>query len=406
MCENGQSYTETPFCAFNKITRIESTAVLLRQAGLWSNALNLSGFERKLTLPDTPDAWYGYAQKGIQTGIITPDANGKIRPNENITRREFVRMAANIFRVNLCAIRSADGTIPLETTDTVMPASPLVLNARASLIRDTEPLEFQFLSTLTGGTAPYTYKWDFADGTNSTDQNPKHLFPAPGKYEVLITGVDSKGSAVSTNIPLVLPLATGAQAKGLDISLTVHVTNPNPAVPSEIQFVSTVTGGVGPYTYKWDFADGTNSTDQNPVHLFDAPGTYEVKVTATDSRGVSVTDTVQLDFSNTGNLTPPVILSTTTITPAKLAVTIQADSVDEYQPSNIQFTSTLTGGTGPFTYQWNFGDGTTSATQNPEHLFDAPGSYDVVLIVTDANNLTVTSHLNLTFTDTGKTVTP
>lgn len=149
VCENGQSYTQAPFCAFNKITRIESTAVLLRQAGLWSNALNLSGFERKLTLPDTPDNWYGYAQKGIQVGIITPDATGKIRPNENITRREFVRMAANIFRVNLCAIRSTDGTIPLQTTNTAVPTSPLVLTARANLISDTRPLEFQFLSTLT-----------------------------------------------------------------------------------------------------------------------------------------------------------------------------------------------------------------------------------------------------------------
>ncbi|MDD2745471.1 MAG: PKD domain-containing protein, partial [Candidatus Gracilibacteria bacterium] len=108
----------------------------------------------------------------------------------------------------------------------------------------------------------------------------------------------------------------------------------------------------------------------------------------------------------TGNLTPPVILSTTTITPAKLAVTIQADAVNESQPSTIQFTSTLSGGTGPFTYLWNFGDGATSTTQNPEHVFDAPGSYDVVLVVTDAKDLTVTSTLNLTFTDTGKTVTP
>lgn len=207
MCENGQSYTQAPFCAFNKITRIESTAVLLRQAGLWSNALNLSGFERKLTLPDTPDNWYGYAQKGIQVGIITPDATGKIRPNENITRREFVRMAANIFRVNLCAIRSADGTIPLQTTDTPLSASPLVLSARANLISDARPLEFQFLSTLTGGIAPYTYKWNFADGTNAEVQNPKHLFPAPGKYEVTITGIDSKGTSVSTTIPLVLPRA-------------------------------------------------------------------------------------------------------------------------------------------------------------------------------------------------------
>lgn len=31
-CQDGQTYSGTPFCAFNKITRIEAAAVLLRQA--------------------------------------------------------------------------------------------------------------------------------------------------------------------------------------------------------------------------------------------------------------------------------------------------------------------------------------------------------------------------------------
>ena len=39
-CQDGQAYSETPFCAFNKISRIEAAAVLLRQAGLWDNTKN------------------------------------------------------------------------------------------------------------------------------------------------------------------------------------------------------------------------------------------------------------------------------------------------------------------------------------------------------------------------------
>jgi hypothetical protein len=104
-CENGDSFTQTPFCAANKITRIEATAVLLRQAGLWNTTLNLSNYERKITLSDVNESWYGYAQKGIQAGIIVQDSDGKIRPNENISKQEFVRMAAKVFRVNLCALR-------------------------------------------------------------------------------------------------------------------------------------------------------------------------------------------------------------------------------------------------------------------------------------------------------------
>ncbi len=104
-CEDEKSYTEAPFCAYNKISRIEATAVLLRQAGLWTKELNTSSFERKETISDVSSEWYGYAQKGITTGLIQRDSSGNIRPNESISKKEFVRMAAKILTVNLCEIR-------------------------------------------------------------------------------------------------------------------------------------------------------------------------------------------------------------------------------------------------------------------------------------------------------------
>jgi gliding motility-associated-like protein len=39
----------------------------------------------------------------------------------------------------------------------------------------------------------------------------------------------------------------------------------------------------------------------------------------------------------------------------------------------------------PFTYNWNFGDASTSTLQNPQHQFSATGVYNVTLIATDAN---------------------
>ncbi len=125
-CENGESYTATPFCANNKITRIEAAAVLLRQAGLWDNARNTANFARTLTIADATDSWYGYAQKAVQSGMITLPSDGKIRPNENISKREFVQMAAKIFRINMCSLRSADGqnsNSPSSTTNSSQPSS-------------------------------------------------------------------------------------------------------------------------------------------------------------------------------------------------------------------------------------------------------------------------------------------
>jgi PKD repeat protein len=49
--------------------------------------------------------------------------------------------------------------------------------------------------------------------------------------------------------------------------------------------------------------------------------------------------------------------------------------------SAVQFTDTSTGN--PTSWQWNFGDGTTSNAQNPSHSFTTTGSYTVTLT---ANN--------------------
>ncbi len=61
-CENGSSYASVPFCTENKTTRIEATAMLLRQANLWNDTLN-STVAKNITIPDVSNYWYGYAQK-------------------------------------------------------------------------------------------------------------------------------------------------------------------------------------------------------------------------------------------------------------------------------------------------------------------------------------------------------
>jgi hypothetical protein len=50
-----------------------------------------------------------------------------------------------------------------------------------------------------------------------------------------------------------------------------------------IQFQGSVTGGLEPYTFNWDFGDGHTSDEQNPEHTYDDIGTYDVTFTVTDS---------------------------------------------------------------------------------------------------------------------------
>ncbi len=53
-----------------------------------------------------------------------------------------------------------------------------------------------------------------------------------------------------------------------------------------ITFTSTLTGGLAPHEYQWNFGDGTvNNTETNPSHLFVTPNTYTIILTVTDAEG-------------------------------------------------------------------------------------------------------------------------
>ena len=68
--------------------------------------------------------------------------------------------------------------------------------------------------------------------------------------------------------------------------------------PPEAQFTSNITSGTAPLTvqfndfsietvtsYEWDFGDGANSTEQNPVHTYTNYGIYNVSLTVTNAAG-------------------------------------------------------------------------------------------------------------------------
>lgn len=55
------------------------------------------------------------------------------------------------------------------------------------------------------------------------------------------------------------------------------------------------------------------------------------------------------------------------------------------QKREIQFTNASYGGSGNFTYVWDFGDGTTSTEENPKHVYNEKGIFVVSLTITDSS---------------------
>lgn len=70
-----------------------------------------------------------------------------------------------------------------------------------------KPLAIRFTATITGGSEPYFYEWDFGDGSTSGAKSPTHEFAKDGQYRVLLTVSDNDGAIFVTNQQLDLPLA-------------------------------------------------------------------------------------------------------------------------------------------------------------------------------------------------------
>ncbi len=73
----------------------------------------------------------------------------------------------------------------------------------------------------------------------------------------------------------------------LDASFIVNATR---IIEGEyVNFTSSVINGTSPYTYNWNFGDGTSSSEANPIHQFTSEGTYNVTLTVTDAEGRTTT---------------------------------------------------------------------------------------------------------------------
>ena len=59
--------------------------------------------------------------------------------------------------------------------------------------------------------------------------------------------------------------------------------------------------------------------------------------------------------------------------------------------SSVTFTGSVTGGTGPYTYSWSFGDGTTATGATATHTYSKAGSYMVTMKATDSTGKATTT---------------
>ncbi len=173
--------------------------------------------------------------------------------------------------------------------------------------------------------------------------------------------------------------ATGNKPVGENFSKLGSITvleKPVVVLPPVSNFSSNVSRGFVPFSiqftdlsenatvWNWEYGDGNNSTEQNPVHTYSAPGSYTVTLAASNENGTNST------------------FSTMTVLQTVLPVAnFSSNLTSGYAPLSVQFTDLSDNATG---WNWDFGDEVNSTEQNPMHTYSAAGNYTVYLIATNA----------------------
>ena len=303
--------------------------------------------------------YYGPALGSPLTNPVQgADTKVDVGNNTTYTVPNLVEGTTYRFAVTAYDAASVESGFSNEVSATV--AFGPVAQFTASTTSGIAPLAMNFLNTSTGNITAYA--WTFGDGTTSAVQSPSHVYAAPQTnpgYTVSLTVTGPGGTNTQTRTNYVTVTAPPPVAAfGANVTYGV--------APLTVNFANSSTGSIT--TNAWSFGDGTTSAMQSPSHVYAAAGTYSVNLTVAGSGGSdTVTKTNYVTVTAPPSTSPPV-------------AAFGANVTSGAAPLTVNFTNSSTGSF--TTCAWSFGDGTTSTTPNPSHVYAAAGTYSVSLTVT------------------------
>ena len=198
------------------------------------------------------------------------------------------------------------------------------------------------------------WNWDFGDGNFSNIASPIHQYSSNGAYSVQLITQSSYGCFDTLKIDSLINV--GSIKAGLTADVTTGCR------PLMIKFTDLTSSAT---FWSWDFGDGNFSNLQNPQHIYNAPGTYKVKLIVADSLGCSDSILMQTPIKIYGSVPYFDVTQTSGCSPFILAINNQS--------------------IGAISWEWNFGNGVTDSLQNPVYSYTTPGSYFISLQTKDTS---------------------
>ncbi|RMG92877.1 MAG: PKD domain-containing protein [Chloroflexi bacterium] len=197
-----------------------------------------------------------------------------------------------------------------------------------------------------GGSGPFARRWRLGDGREVDVDRPEIVYGSVGFYEIELE-VSNPLTTVSRRQQIAVVPHPAAQFTLEDVT---------PGIGQPVQFISR-SGGQPPLVYQWDFGDGVLSGEANPIHTFEAAGTFLVHLTLENAYGqseaflpvtVGLPPEVQMSLPPGGRAGEPVVLM-------------------------------ATGDETVVAYRWDFGDGRFLEGQQVSHVYNRAGDFYVIV---------------------------
>lgn len=335
-------------------------------------------------------------------------------------------------------------TDSITKTITILP-KPTAAFTATNNIGCTAPLQVQFMNNSLGGVS---YFWEFGDGNNSNLQNPTYTYLSTGTYNVslLVTGSNGckdtlkQSNLVSIQLPKITEI-TASPKEG--------------CTPLLVNFGSVINSVQSINKYEWSFGDGATGVDSVPAHTYTTEGVFSVKLIITTVGGckdsLTLNDAVKVGhkphaefdasprtscpnvsvmfndlstngpidkwlwqfgdgnsssiqnpsnaYRDTGYMSIKLIVwnkgCSDTITKSRYVYIYPPISKFEmkYDCSNKMKVEFVDSSILPVTYDWDFGDGTSSTLSNPVHFYSNSGDYTVTLKVTNGSCSSLSMHI-------------
>ncbi|HOT15240.1 MAG TPA: PKD domain-containing protein [Bacteroidales bacterium] len=229
----------------------------------------------------------------------------------------------------------------------------------------------QFQNSSSGIDENATFKWTFGDTTSSNAENPTHIYNADGFYSVVLKVTQNyKSYSYAKTI-----FISEAEIPAFDTlkptaSFSYYYQN------NVVYFVNTSSNVTSNTKYTWNYGDGKPTENaENPNHTF-VNGKYNVVLKVTNSK-YTVTSTQTINV--------PALQSDYDWSKKPVARFVYTR-----EGKGVYFQNASSNITPDTQYLWTFGTienglPATSTLENPYFVYSKPGTYSVVLKVTNAN---------------------